>query len=214
MSLENILKKIQKEVIKKDKIRQEVNKSMRKATQLSKKTIFLIHKEKIEEAKKTIKEVRNLFRNLDSLTKNDRALFYMGSVNSAYQEFSEANIFLKLITENRFVDFKEIEVPKIAYILGLADVIGELRRRTLDSLKEKNTMEAEKCLDLMETIYVELINIDEAQYLTSGLRRKCDVGRRIIEATRGDITIETRRNILENSIKKLEKKLKLNLSKD
>ena len=47
--------------------------------------------------------------------------------------------------------------------------------------------------------------MDEAYMLVSGLRRKCDVARRIIEATRGDVTIEARRDSLEQSIRKLER---------
>jgi len=39
------------------------------------------------------------------------------------------------------------------------------------------------------------------------LRRKGDVARRLIEITRGDITIEVRRTALERSISKLESKL-------
>jgi predicted translin family RNA/ssDNA-binding protein len=59
----------------------------------------------------------------------------------------------------------------------------------------------------MEAMYMELINLDEIQYLAPGLRRKCDVARRVIEATRGDITTEVRRNMLENSITELKKTL-------
>jgi predicted translin family RNA/ssDNA-binding protein len=57
----------------------------------------------------------------------------------------------------------------------------------------------------MEQIYVELMSMNEGYMLVPGLRRKCDVARRIIEATRGDVTIEARRDSLEQSIKKLEK---------
>jgi predicted translin family RNA/ssDNA-binding protein len=59
----------------------------------------------------------------------------------------------------------------------------------------------------METIYVELINLDEANIVVKGLRRKCDVARHVLEATRGDVTIEVRRTHLENSIKDLRKRL-------
>jgi predicted translin family RNA/ssDNA-binding protein len=41
--------------------------------------------------------------------------------------------------------------------------------------------------------------------LIPGLRRKCDTGRRIIEATRGDVTQEIRRNTLEQYLKSFEK---------
>jgi predicted translin family RNA/ssDNA-binding protein len=49
--------------------------------------------------------------------------------------------------------------------------------------------------------------MDDAYMLVKGLRRKCDIARRIIEATRGDVTIEVRRSSLETSIKRLEETL-------
>jgi translin len=93
------------------------------------------------------------------------------------------------------------------YILGLADVIGEIRRQTLDCLRRNEIKKAENNLELMETIYAELINLDEAHILVHELRRKCDIARRVLEATRGDVTIEVRRSQLENSIKDLNKRL-------
>jgi predicted translin family RNA/ssDNA-binding protein len=66
---------------------------------------------------------------------------------------------------------------------------------------------SEKCLETMENIYLELTALDDAYVIVNGLRRKCDVARRLIEITRGDITIEVRRNALEYSISKLEKKI-------
>jgi len=60
----------------------------------------------------------------------------MGSVDSAFQEYAEASILLSLIRESRFVGFEELEVPMTSYVLGLADVIGELRRRALESLRK------------------------------------------------------------------------------
>ena len=56
----------------------------------------------------------------------------------------------------------------------------------------------------MDGIYIELMAMDEAYMLVPGLRRKCDVARRIIEATRGDVTQEVRRKSLENYLKQFE----------
>jgi translin len=129
-------------------------------------------------------------------------------VNAAHQEYAEAKTLLALVEESRFVSPEEISVPSIDYVLGLADVIGELRRRALDSLREGKVKTAEKCLYLMEEIYVELMAMDEAYMLVPGLRRKSDVARHLIETTRGDITIEARRSSLERSMKDLEKLVK------
>jgi translin len=135
-------------------------------------------------------------------------IIYSGLFNAALQEYSEANILLKLIEEQRFVTPEEINVPSVDYVLGLADVIGEYRRLALDALREGDLKKGEACLQMMDKIYTELMAMDEAYMLVPGLRRKCDVDRRIIEATRGDITQEVRRSALKQSLRGLEKLVK------
>jgi translin len=90
----------------------------------------------------------------------------------------------------------------------LADVIGEYRRMALDALREGEVEKSEKCLEMMDEIYIELMAMDEAYMLVPGLRRKCDGARKIIEATRGDVTQEIRRNMLEKYLKRFEKSAK------
>ena len=128
--------------------------------------------------------------------------------SAALQEHSEACIFIQLIEESRFTTPEEIDVPPIDFVLGLADVVGEFRRLALDALREGNVTRAEQCLQTMDTIYVELEALDEAYMLVTGLRRKNDVSRRIIESTRGDITQEVRRKALEDYLREFERRLK------
>jgi len=130
---------------------------------------------------------------------------YSGLFSAALQEYSEANLFLKLVEESRFVTPKEINVPSIDYVLGLADVVGECRRMALDALREGDVKKSEKCLEMMDEIYIELTAMDEAYMLVPGLRRKCDGARKIIEATRGDVTQEIRRSMLEKYLKRFER---------
>jgi translin len=207
MSLNSILKQIQEELTKKDAVRQDVQAVMRKCTRLSKTAIFHMHKQQLEDAETALKEAKEMFGMLAKLTASYSDLVYMGIVEAAYEEYTEAQIFLSLIKRGSFVDCKEIGVPMPAYILGLADVVGELRRQTLDYMRKNEVAKAERNLELMETVYVELVNLDEANILVPGLRRKCDVARNVLEATRGDVTIEVRRTHLEDSIKSLRNRL-------
>jgi translin len=208
MSLRDILERIQEEMTKKDTTKQDVQAAMRKATRLSKQAIFLVHKNNIKEADKTLNQAEALLEKLAELSVGYGDLQYMGIVDSAYEEYAEARITLNLVKKNKFVGYEEIGVPMVPYVLGLADVIGELRRRTLNFLRMDDVGKAEKSLELMETVYAELMNLDEIHILVSGLRRKCDVARRVIEATRGDVTLEVRRSHLETSMRNLEKTLK------
>jgi len=181
---------------------------MRRATRLSKQAILFAHQQRFKEARKLLKEATELFVKLHSVSETYPDMFYSGLVNAAHQEYAEAHTLLTLVEENRFIKPEEIGAPSIDYVLGLADVVGELRRRALDSLRRADVKTAEQSLQLMEEIYLELMAMDEAYMLVPGLRRKSDVARHLIETTRGDITIEARRSSLEKSMKNLEKLVK------
>jgi translin len=203
-SLKTVLNEVKKELIQKDKVRENAQESMRKATSLSKQAILRIHQKKFEEAKKLIQTATEAISRLQGLAEAYPEIIYSGMFSAALQEYAEANIFLKLIGESRFVSPKEINVPAVDYMLGLADAVGEYRRLTLDALREGNVAKGEKCLELMDEIFIELMAMDEAYMLVPGLRRKCDVARKIIEITRGDITQEVGRKSLEDYLRRFE----------
>jgi translin len=204
-TLKSLLKDIQQELSNKEQVRHDAHENMRKATSLSKQAILLSHQKRLEEAKKQIEKAKELILKLVDLSKEYPAMIYGGGMYSAaLQEYSEACIFVGLIEEERFKTAQEIGVPSVEYVLGLADVVGELRRLALDALREGDVAKGEKCLQTMDEIYVELEGLDEAYMLVPGLRRKDDVSRRIIEATRGDITQEVRRKALEDQLREFE----------
>ena len=204
MSLKSILEKIQEELRKREGVREEVQKDMRRATRLSKQAILFTHQERFEDAKNLLEEASRIFSKLREASKSHPDLFHSGLVSAAFEEYAEAYTLLMLIEEDRFIGPEELGIPAISYVLGLGDVVGELRRRALDSIRKGKVEAAEKCLETMEHIYSELTAMDDAYLLVSGLRRKCDVARRLIEITRGDVTIEARRSALERSILRLE----------
>ncbi len=191
--------------MQKDKVRENAHDCMRKATSLSKQAILLIHQKKHQEAKKLVENAKEIISKLQDSAVEYPEIIYSGMFSAALQEYSEANILLMLITESRFVTPKEINVPSVDYVLGLADVIGEYRRLALDALREGNAEKGEECLKTMDEVYIELMALDEAYMLVPGLRRKSDIARRIIETTRGDITQEVRRKSLEDYLKHFER---------
>jgi len=208
--LKTILRDAKKELMKKSKIREETQKSIRKAQRLSKQAILRIHRRKISEAESLIKNAKEIITELQKKSQDYPNIVFTGMFSDVLQEYSEANILLNLIQNNRFITPNELNVPFVEYILGLADVIGEYRRLSLDVIREDLVEKSEKYLTIMEEIYLELLAMDEAYMLVSGLRRKCDVARKIIEITRGDITQEVRRKSLEKYLRKVEKNQKKN----
>lgn len=202
------MKNIQKGLRGKEKAREKAQADMRKVTSLSKQAILFIHQKRLNEARKLLVKVKEIIARLNEAAKENSDIIHGGLFNMALQEYSEANIFLKLVEESRFITPEEINVPPVDYVLGLADVIGECRRLALDALREGDVEKSEKCLQLMDEIYTELMAMDEAYMLVPGLRRKCDVARKIIETTRGDVTHEVQRQRLEKYLKSFEKRHK------
>jgi translin len=205
--LKTLLKEIKQDLTEKEKIREEAHLNMRKATSLSKQAILLSHQQRSDEAHKQLEKAQEVITYLKGLANEYPSMIYGGMFSAALQEYSEACIFVKLIEEDRFVTPEEIGVPRVDFVLGLADVVGEYRRSALDALREGNVAKGEKCLQTMDEIYVGLEALDEAYMLVPGLRRKNDVSRRIIESTRGDLTQEVRRKALEESLRKFEKNI-------
>ena len=102
---------------------------------------------------------------------------------------------------------EELGVGGATYLNGLAEVVGELRRRTLDILRHGYSQEAERLLGIMDDIYSVLVTMDYPDAITNGLRRQTDLARGIIEKTRGDITFSLRGEHLERSISRLSAQL-------
>ncbi|MGD0979402.1 MAG: hypothetical protein ABR962_09720 [Candidatus Bathyarchaeia archaeon] len=204
-ALKTILDETRKELMCKDKVRETAYRDLREATSLSKQAILLIHQKRLKEAEKSIEKARRTISRVNDISASHPSIIYCGPYSAALQEYSEANIFLKLVQESRFITPKEIGAPSDDYVLGLADVIGECRRAVLDALREGDAKKGENYLQTMDQIYIELMAMDESYMLVPGLRRKCDVARKLIEITRGDITQEIRRNELEKHLRQFEK---------
>ncbi len=207
MALREILDRFQGELDEKAEVHEEIVSVTRKLVFYSKHGIMALHRGDIEEAKAKIGQMEQMRRRLDEILDHHRDA-YTGFVGVAFQEYAEAHILLSMVEGNQYPDPRDLQIPAIAYILGLADSVGEFRRRVLNSLLEGNVQEAERCLGIMNEIYGELIALEKAYVLASELRRKCDVARRVIEATIGDVLMEGRSKALQQTIEQLEERLR------
>ena len=202
--MSEMLGKAQEEIREAYEQRNDLMRAVRRTTKLAKRAIFSIHKGQLDEARKLLDEAREELAEMRAFLDERPDVAGINALGPAYQEYSEAEILLAIVSGSDIPKPDELGVPPGHFVLGLADVIGELRRRALDALKSGRLEEAEGCLELMEEIYMELISLDEAQAILSELRRKCDIARRLIEATRGDISMEARRRSLEEALERLE----------
>lgn len=206
MSLKEIIISFKEEIQKKEKAREEILSTSRTVTLLSKQAVMAIHRHELKEAKTKLQQAKIFIEKIEKILDLHQDLV-TNSMRIAYQEYAEAQIFFWLVEKEKYPHPSELNIPIIPYLLGLADAIGEFRRRALDFLKEGKLKQAENCHKIMDEVYTELIALDSAYVVAPELRRKCDIARHIIESTIGDIATETRRISLEKSIKLIDKRI-------
>lgn len=175
----------------------------RKVIQHAAHAIRAIHRMEVDVADGFLNDARQLVEQLRSDLSDHPDLFYAGYTQDALKEYVEAHVTCALIRGQELPLPEEIDVEPAIYLNGLAEVVGELRRRTLDTLRQGYSPEVERLLALMDEIYALLITIDYPDALTNGLRRQTDLARGIVERTRGDVTISLREQRLTQSMKEL-----------
>jgi len=205
--LELIAEKARTTLSSKDAARERALQSSRDALRHSTDAIRAVHRGEYEEAKKRLSSARDLFKELDETLGEHQDILYRGFVYNAQKEYVEGCITLGLIMENSLPDPDELGVDCAAYLNGLGEAVGELRRHILDITRKGEIARCEELLEIMDDIYGVLVTMDFPDAMTGGLRRTTDAVRGILERTRGDLTIAFRQRELEEKLAAFEKKL-------
>ena len=170
-------------------------------------SIRAVHRDETDLMNAHLEEARRLAVALRTGLVGFPALYFAGYTQDSLKEFAEASITCALIRHEPLPTPEELDLPPHTYLNGLAESVGEMRRRCLDMLRQDNSAEAERLLGHMDDIYSILVTMDYPDAITNGLRRQTDIIRAIIERTRGDVTFSLRGEKLERSISRLSEQL-------
>lgn len=113
---------------------------------------------------------------------------HAGFLTDAAKEVAEAELTRASLADDPLPTPTDVGVDDVAWLHGLAETVGELRRACLDRIRREELDDAERLLDVMQDILAALVSIDVPDGLTRGLRRVTDSARAITERTRGDLT--------------------------
>jgi translin len=204
-NLDSYADKIRADLEKKDAAREKVLPLCRELIRYASITIRAIHRQEFDEAKKLLDEGRQVREALAQAVGECDELRYHGFVRDAQKEYTEANSVFALVTGEPLPDPDDLKVDYTAYLNGLGDTVGELRRYILDSMRHGDLSACEETLSAMDDIYTTLVTIDFPDAITGGLRHTTDQVRGILEKTRGDITMAVRQKELENKLGEMEK---------
>ncbi|MHC1580239.1 MAG: hypothetical protein ACXQTC_00930 [Methanopyraceae archaeon] len=187
--LHDVVETIRDELDALDEARDEAQILLRDLHKLSSEAVYEIHRGNLDAARERLDEAAELVSKLHDLLGDFPELLRTGFAENHLQEYAEAEILYRIVKERRVPTPDEIHVSPRAYLLGLLDVVGELRRIVVDALREGELDRAEEFLGIMEEIYALTMTFDYPRSVVPNLKRKQDVARSLLEKTRSEVTI-------------------------
>jgi len=203
-NLEAIAERIRLYLSTKDAARENTLRLCREVIRYSANAIRAVHRQEEAKAEQLLDSAHTSLRELSrDVPEEHNDLLYAGFVHDAQKEFAEASATLAIVTGKSLPDPDTLGVSYPAYLNGLGEAVGELRRYLLDSLRRNDLSRCEELLAIMDDIYSVLVTMDFPDAITHGLRRTTDSVRGILERTRGDLTLVLRQKELEDKLQQL-----------
>jgi translin len=200
MDLSQISAELREELDAKLAARERALASSRLAVRACGNAIRALHRYETEAARELLDEAQAKLDDARSALESHPDMLYAGFVHDAEKELAEARITFSLVTDAPFPSAAELGLPPVAFLKGMAEAIGEVRRHILDLMRRGELKRCEALLGEIDDMYYVLTSMDYPDGITLGLRRLTDVARSIIERTRGDFTTSTVQSALRDAL--------------
>lgn len=160
---------LRKELQDYDEEREKLIKKSRDVLKLSKQIIYALHREEISEATKLVQAIERERKQLEAIAKHNHKMVYEGSYKIAIQEYVEAILYYNFLKDGKIAEIKGVIAEH--FILGLADLPGELNRKAVYLAGKGEVEKVVKIKDAVDWIYGELLKFD---FRDNEIRRKVD----------------------------------------
>lgn len=195
--IEEISKAIRERLDKKDLARESALKTSRQIIRECRSAIASLQKgndpeENMERARKAHVQLKKMLAGFPDLLSAGYAV-------DAEQELAEAEILASCTCGKEAPSPEDIGVEDEAFVLGMADSIGEMRRLLLDRLMKDDVEAAGLMLGKMERFFNMLMTFDYPDALIA-TKRKQDVARGLIEKSRGELAMATQMSRLRKNL--------------
>ncbi len=195
--IEEAIRQVKEELDEKDAVREIAIKASREIRRRAKKTISYMHRG--EDVIEELRALRHEQMALVSTLRDHPELKHAGYVSEALQELTEALIMYSVLNGKEIPSPRELKIDAGSYLLGMADVIGELRRSALDLMKEGDEETANLRLSQMEELYEAIMQLEYPAAIVN-IRQKQDMARGLIEKTRGELSLSGRLLAVERKL--------------
>jgi translin len=182
--------------------REKLIKGTRDVVMLCSKSIVAMHHSQLEDAKSKMDKAKTMLEEFRKYARQDLHRY----ISVAEQELVEA-FALKSVMDNKpMPSMRELDVTGESYLTGMLDSVGEIKRLVYDRMRSGKGKDAEELFAKMEEIYNAIYPFAVYDNIVSGLRRKLDVARMLIEDIRATVTEESRRKALIEAVDSFEKR--------
>ncbi|MBI2852206.1 MAG: haloacid dehalogenase [Chloroflexi bacterium] len=206
-NLDLIAEQIRTNLTVKDAAREKILPLCRETIRYCSESIRATHRHEFREATQMLLAARKLLREAGKVLRDASEMRNIGAFLDAQKEFAEGRILLAMVTGKSLPPPDRLGVDSAAYLNGLGEAVGELRRYLLDSMRNGDLSRGEDLLAAMDDIYSVMVTMDFPDAITGGLRRTTDMVRGVLERTRSDLTLAIQQKSLEQRLEKLEKNM-------
>ena len=179
------MRAIERHLSAREERRRELFENARVVRRLAQQTMTKVHAgtASAQDARRVRAELAKLAASLPRRFAGEESI-----AEDALQEGVEAMLLFAAVDGEEFPSPRDLGVPPEPYLLGLGDVVGELRRLILADLTRGDVDAAGRRLALMESVFHTLMGFEAARAVVS-LKPKQDTARSLLERTRGDVTM-------------------------
>jgi translin len=197
------LKSVHDELQSIENRREHLIKESRDIVILCSQSIISLHQGNIQESQLKLDKAKNLYLCLKTVAADDLSRY----LSTSEQELVEANLLMNIVKNESLLGISDIGVSSQAYLFGILDCIGEIKRMVYDMVRYGRYDKAESLFIVMQEIYNAVYPFSIYDNIVNGIRKKLDVCKILIENTRELITEESRRSLLIGSLNKLNNTL-------
>jgi translin len=205
--LETVVEEIRTEFEVKSTVRDAALQRSRALIRHCANAIRAAHRGDFEDAEALLATTREAAHELMDGVEAYPDLYHAGYTRDALKEYVEAQVVYAFITDGSLPSHKDLGVEESAYLKGLAEAASEMRRHSLDLMRQNRLDRAEHMLGIMDEVYSQLITVDFPDAITGGLRRTTDMLRGVVQRTRGDLTTAIRQEMMRQALRDFEDRM-------
>jgi translin len=198
-SLKGVERRLSSQLERRDKLLKE----SRDVISSCSRAIIDVHGGKREEAGGELARAKRQLRSLRKVADGPLSRYLV----SPETEFVEASAVFSLAGGGGIPSRESLGASPDAYLLGLLDTVGELKRLVLNSIMKGDIKKARRFFGSMEVLYNECSPLAVYDHVVNGTRRKIDVARMLVDDARGLLTEELRREQVTAAMDRVSRKL-------